>query len=38
MNKSPRNKSLISHENRINFNNMLIGQMSTKNSNRLSKI
>ena len=38
MNKSPRNKSLISHENRINFNNMLIGQMSTKNSNRFSKI
>ena len=38
INKSPRNKSIIINENRINFNNMLIGQMSTKNTNRLSKI
>ena len=38
INKSPRNKSIILNENRINFNNMLIGQMSTKNTNRLSKI
>ena len=38
INKSPRNKSIILNENRINFNNMLIVQMSTKNTNRLSKI
>ena len=38
LNKSQRNKSRIINENRINFNNILIGQMSTKNKNRISKI
>ena len=38
INKSPKNKSGIINENRINFNNMLIGQMSTKNKNIIKKI
>jgi hypothetical protein len=38
INKSPKNKSKILNENRINFNNVLIGQMSTKNRNIINKI
>ena len=38
INKSPKNKSEIINQNRINFNNMLIGQMSTKNKNIINKI
>ena len=38
INKSPKSKSTIINENKINFNNMLIGQKSTKNRNKLNKI
>ena len=38
INKSPKSKSIIINENKINFNNMLIGQKSTKNRNKLNKI
>ena len=38
INKCPKSKSIIINENKINFNNMLIGQKSTKNRNILNKI
>ena len=38
INTSPINRSNILNENRINFNNVLLGQMSTKNKNIINKI
>jgi hypothetical protein len=38
INTSPINRSNILNENRINFNNILLGQMSTKNKNIINKI
>ena len=38
INKSPKNKSRIINENRIKINNLLIGQLSTKNKNIINKI
>ena len=38
INTSPINRSNILNENRINFNNVLFGQMSTKNKNIINKI